>query len=426
MSSAGYDCAAVAGRKELLADASSVSRPQVLVAHPGRQHSHELTLALAEQGMLRRYVTGVPTHRQAGWWWFRPFIATHAATYEISIDPQLVRHNFISPVVRKSSYRWFPRGLAASLAHRGDGWFDRCVASQLDSLQPDIFVGYENSALYTFRRARAAGIVTVLDAASFHPDWQDRFYQPIESLNAHRRIVERKEAEVALADHILTVSEYARESYLDCGLSKERVHAMPLGVDTENFRLRSWDKSELARRPLRLAFVGHIDERKGVDVLRAAMFALKELCMSLSLSIFGKRNSKITFEGTRNVVERGWLPQSELSAELREHDVLVLPSRHDSFGMVVAEAMACGLPVIVSENVGAKEMVTAGANGLIVQVDDSIALANAIRWFVEHKGEIPRMGLVARQAAERYSWQVYRKRVVKLLLTFSSMPCETN
>ncbi len=58
------------------------------------------------------------------------------------------------------------------------------------------------------------------------------------------------------------------------------------------------------------------------------------------------------------------MPQPQLAAELRRADVLVLPSRNDSYAMVVAEALASGTPVIVSEMVGAKDLVTEGTNGL--------------------------------------------------------------
>jgi glycosyltransferase involved in cell wall biosynthesis len=109
----------------------------------------------------------------------------------------------------------------------------------------------------------------------------------------------------------------------------------------------------------------------------------------------------------------GRLPHAQLARELDAHDVLVLPSRVDSFGMVVAESMACGLPVIVTENVGAKELVSVGENGLIVPVGDSDALADAMEWFIRNRSRVPEMSIAARKTAELYDWSYYYKRAVE-------------
>src|SRR4029079_8151257 len=71
----------------------------------------------------------------------------------------------------------------------------------------------------------------------------------------------------------------------------------------------------------------------------------------------------------------GSLSQAELAARLRAADCLVLPSRNESFGMVVPEALAAGLPVLVSDRVGASDLVTEGRNGWVVRAGDARALA---------------------------------------------------
>ena len=78
--------------------------------------------------------------------------------------------------------------------------------------------------------------------------------------------------------------------------------------------------------------------------------------------------------------------------------------------MVVPEAMACGLPVIVSDMVGAKQLVEEGRNGFIVPVGNVAALAARMRWLVQNRAMAGQMSLAARSSAEEASWASYRRR----------------
>ena len=392
---------------------------RILVTHPGRQHSHQLAMALADKNMLTQYITGVPTHPRAGWVIFRPFISDLARWYQIPLSPHLVHHAFIAPIASKTICRVLPAQHATSLAHRAEGWFDTYVARRLPQYRPDVVIGYQHSCLATFRCARREHVTTVLDAASFHHTWQDQFCKPVEYLRAHRRIVARKDAEIKLADHILTVSQYARASYIEAGVRPERVHTIPMGVALDRFSVAGSSEGPGRNGPVRFVFVGHIDERKGADVLREAVQALTVRDVEFELTVFGAHTSAVRLDDLPKVKCCGWISQERLAVELPSQDVLILPSRHDSFGMVVAEAMACGLPVIVSEHVGAKEMVVPEVNGLVVPAGNPIALAAAMEWFVTNRHEITEMIPRARQTAQRYSWQVYRQRVVDHLQQLS-------
>ena len=72
--------------------------------------------------------------------------------------------------------------------------------------------------------------------------------------------------------------------------------------------------------------------------------------------------------------------------------------------------MACGLPVIVSDMVGAKQVVEQQRNGFVVPSGDVDALVNKMRWFLQNKGCIGRMSMAARATAEDLSWTKYRLR----------------
>ena len=93
--------------------------------------------------------------------------------------------------------------------------------------------------------------------------------------------------------------------------------------------------------------------------------------------------------------------------------VLVLPSIQDGFGLVVLEAMASGLPVIVSDHVGAKDCVREGVDGFIVPVRDIEALADRLLWLHDHPSQRDAMGARARERAMGYSWEAYRYRLAE-------------
>jgi glycosyltransferase involved in cell wall biosynthesis len=111
----------------------------------------------------------------------------------------------------------------------------------------------------------------------------------------------------------------------------------------------------------------------------------------------------------------GWRDQHEVASALNAADLLVLPSARESFGLVLVEAMACGLPVIASDCAGPRTIVEPGQTGWLVPADDEHALAQAITQALQHPEERQRRGTIALQRArERYSWHGAAKRLTTL------------
>ena len=104
----------------------------------------------------------------------------------------------------------------------------------------------------------------------------------------------------------------------------------------------------------------------------------------------------------------------DIPALMRDCDVLVLPSAQDGFGLVVLEAFACGLPVIVSNRVGAGDCVSNHETGFIVPFGDERALEEKMDWFLQDRSRAQQMRTAVRHAAERHSWEAYGKRLVSL------------
>jgi glycosyltransferase involved in cell wall biosynthesis len=128
----------------------------------------------------------------------------------------------------------------------------------------------------------------------------------------------------------------------------------------------------------RILFVGRFDVQKGVDVLLRACARLKDLVFACIVgdSVVDHLSN---YSASDNVRLLGWLSEPQIEAYYESADVVVIPSRWEGFGLVAAEAMRAGLPVIASNVGGLKEIVDDGVTGVLIPPDDDEALTNVLR-----------------------------------------------
>lgn len=388
----------------------------ILVTHPGRQHSHQAALALQKAGLLAGYWAGVPCLEEQG------RLVPHAIWQRliqyapVPLDPQRVRWAPWVPGLRRLGDRLLPQDAARRADFAACRLFDAWVARRLPKAGVTAVIACEISAETTFRVARERGMTTLLDAPSIHWAAQDRLHDTLDAPGLHRRIIEVKEAEIALADHILTVSELARQTYLEAGVPAEKVHAVPLGADLSLFR--PGGTGEADRQGFVFLFAGATIHRKGFDLLLEAFAQVAARVPDARLRLVGPRGD------AAHLLERypsvpieavGPTDQRGLAAEFRRADCLVLPSRNDSYAMVVTEALATGLPVIVSEMVGAKDLVREGRNGWIVPAGDAAPLAERMLACALDRETVRGMREECRRSAEAATWEAYHERLAELM-----------
>lgn len=100
-----------------------------------------------------------------------------------------------------------------------------------------------------------------------------------------------------------------------------------------------------------------------------------------------------------NIKYTGWV--NDLNHYYRSSDVCIVPSLLDAGPATVAEAMYCGIPVVVSEGCGSKALIEEGVNGFVVPAMDSEAIAQKVQWFIDNPDQIPGMGKNAAATIER-------------------------
>ncbi len=334
---------------------------------------------------------------------------------DVALPEDRVTWNPVAPVLNQLASRALSPEAARRMQLAACAMFDRRVARALPREGGDVFVGYETACLESFRAARRLGMSVVLDAASIHHAAQDRMHAQVGRSALHQRIGRLKDAELELADHVLTVSELARRTYLEAGVPAHKVHAVRLGADLDLF----FPALEPRGPGFEFVFAGSVSRHKGIDLLLEAFARAAAAQGDARLSIIGGAGDATALLGTAlaGVVYEGPATQERLAARLRAADCLVLASRFDSYGMVVAEALACGTPVIVSDTVGAAEAVEEGSNGWIVPAGDAGMLAGRMAWCLAHRDAVRAMRPAAAACGARLDWRGYRERVAEVLLT---------
>lgn len=213
-------------------------------------------------------------------------------------------------------------------------------------------------------------------------------------------MVDRIRREYELASHIRVSSHLSKRSLIAHGVTADKIGVIPLPVDLESFRPMPRQRPD---GPLQVSFVGSLDLRKGFIPLLRAVRGIGTT--SIKLRMVG--NTGNSCDRQLLAREREGLHVSLEPGDPRPvytwSEVFVLPSLEDGFGYVVPEAMASGLPVIVTDRCGAAEWVKPGETGWIVQAGDVNSLSNALRDAIERRKELPIMGDAARRSVEDIS-----------------------
>jgi glycosyltransferase involved in cell wall biosynthesis len=211
-------------------------------------------------------------------------------------------------------------------------------------------------------------------------------------------------------DTVYVNSEEYRQSWIKHGLNPERLKILPRGLDTELFHPARrepafFEKFGALNGEVRLLYVGRISREKDLDLLAGAYRLLRDEGLPVQLFVVGHGPYSDAFaKSLPEAFFTGYLRGNELATAYASADVFVFPSTTDTFGNVILEAQACGLPVVVSDSGGPKELVEDKANGLITKSHDVEDFARAIRALVTNPALRERMGKSARNSVVDRSW----------------------
>ena len=306
--------------------------------------------------------------------------------------------------------------------------FDQRMASRLRARTGGVVYAYEDSALACFQAARKLGLKTAYDLPIAYCRLSQRLireeserlpaWAPTLELDAERKL-QNKEAEIALADMVICPSRFVVESLPTSIRQRARVVLAPFGSPEVRPAL-SPPSSVLSNgvapgRKLRVLFAGSMGQRKGLGDLFAAMKLLQR--SDVELVVMGLTMAPMEFYRREypNFVYEPGRPHAQVLELMRSCDVFCLPSIVEGRALVIQEAMSQGLPVIITPNTGADDVIAEGLNGFVVPIRSPEKIAGKLAWFADNRAGIPAMGEAARLAAAKVTWKVYGETIIENL-----------
>lgn len=246
------------------------------------------------------------------------------------------------------------------------------------------------------------------------PGFEARYNYMYPVLKPIARMVWREAAAVTV------ISEQMRELALQT-CSTVPMTTIHNGVDTRTIQPRTWDGAASASRPLTFICVARLIERKGQHhLLEAASILQRRGIGDFRVILVGTGDAQPTLEdqcralGLEDVVQfKGSVPWQDVLALYQQAHVFALPSFNEGMSIALLEALASGLPVIVTDTGGTRELVNA-ENGLVIPWADPEALAKAMATFIGSPALCSKLGRNSREVALRFDWQRATERHVEL------------
>jgi len=226
-----------------------------------------------------------------------------------------------------------------------------------------------------------------------------------------------------LSDHIVTVSiQFKERIHKTLRYPRERISVIYNGIS--EYWLQNHVvpyKNEEANRYI--LFVGVTSKIKGFDILLRAFNALKKRNKGLRLFVVGKKPADELLayagEAVSDISFLQKVPTDALRQLYRGAVAFVLPSREDSFPLVVMEALSQGVPVVISDKVGATEIIEDGKHGMIFGSGDIDALCSCVETIIKHEDFRRKVTVEGPRLAASRSWQNVLDEYLKLFETIS-------
>lgn len=395
-------------------EADSTNSIRWIVAQDGSRQSYAVPMSFHRLGQLRLMYTDVWCRWGRSVLRCGPSGARALATRFTEQIPgdRVISFNARAILARALSH--FSRGTITASQQaeefiRFGTWFSGKMAHHLSTLElssaRDLFFGFNTNCLETLEALRKRNIVTVVDQVDPGEVEEDIVHEEIErwpNWQPHqgrypKDYWDRLREEWRLASLVLVNSEWSAEALVRQGVPRSKLITVPLAIDlSHDHPLTPID----GRGDLRVLWLGSVILRKGIQYLVEAARRLQRHKIEFLLAGPIGVSEAALRSFPSNLKLLGRVTRDQLSEVYRRAHVFVLPTVSDGYAVTQLEAMAHGLPVIVTPNCG--RVVTHGFDGLVVPPRDSLALAEAISFLDSNRDRLREMSGNALRTVLKY------------------------
>ena len=302
-------------------------------------------------------------------------------------------------------------------------YFDKKASDLIDFNNLDILIGWSSFSLNSFKIAQNYKCLKILERGSTHIQYQNDIIKEeykihnLKPIETSEFIIKKELQEYEIADYITVPTEFAKQTFIERGISESKLIKIPYGVNIKHFD-KNFDKNIIKNNvSFRIIYTGAVSVRKGVIYL---LKAYEDLNLKDSeLMIIGnidkelipiinkfRKNNKIKFINS--------IKQSELYKYYKISDIFVTCSIEEGLSMVQLQAMSSGLPVICTRNSGGDEIIDNNINGYILPIRNLEILKSKIKYLYENKNICKHMGNEAKKkVSNKFSWESYGNNVIQ-------------
>lgn len=398
------------------------ARVTVLFGHPtGNPNSHHAALAHFEAGWLEAFcVPWMPTELEIGILQGIPGLDDRVARLRRRCFAPLAGARIVQG--RFGEWGRLLKRLVGGawaderLSYQANDWLMRTMARECRRGAVTAVHAYEDCSLQQFETAARLGKRRIYDLpGGCYPAWEAIYpalakqyadwLPPAASLESAYVRPGEKRREMALADLIMVPTSFAQHAVRQ--YSDRQVAVVPYGVDAD-----FWSPGAAPRGngPMRFLYAGQCSVRKGTPLLLQAWKAAALEDATLELVGAWQLSAQARGGLPDGVIVRAPASAQQLRDCYRAADLFVFPSHFEGFGLVILEAMACGLAVIASDATAGPDVLTENT-GRVTRANDLDALVESLRWANAARDRVASMGRVARSHALGMTWAQYRGKL---------------
>jgi alpha-maltose-1-phosphate synthase len=363
---------------------------EVCISSLGQFHMYELARQVYERGALKSLYTGTPRFL------VKTVPKKHVRTFPWVYTPAKVLSRY-----------WITQRLP-KLDYLAMTSFDDWVSRSMEPCR--IFHFLSSFGVRSHAEARRRfGAVTICDRGSSHIVYQDhilaeefaRWKQPYERIDP--RVVDREVTVYESADYVVVPSSFCERSFIEQGIPHSKLRRAAYGTDLNLFHPEPKRDDKF-----RVIYVGALTLQKGIPYL---LEAVADLQPYVELELIGPLSDEARpflakYEGSFRYL--GAKPRTELRKYYSQASVFAIASIQEGLSLVMAQAMACGLPVIATENTGGADLFDDGVEGFIVPIRSARAIRDRIEVLLDNRLRLDKMGAAALKRVQSLrGWDSY-------------------